>query len=442
MMNPFMMSDMDIPMDPFMQDFGLFMDSLMDSALHMPMIVEFVSFGPQEEDKPAPEPEEEAVTQVISQIIANTHPDDDQKVADRLVEHGNHLLMQEDVTSEKRRMARRLTEVSSEEINQHRRVFLPFGCPHRNRCLQDAYDAHAVSPECGGAMARLEYVRVAQYAHRVEQLQEEGSTLFQLTALYVFAVGTMLVLYLRRRSDRKETRRLKLNVLKAIYSTPELKAAVEKELGESLGHVPPLGMRALLRFGLHGQVFRQVIQAARMMRLVIFSALAGLFLVAPSYFLPTCVVLAAWAFCSVVFGPKRVRMCACCCCGATTEDVKQGTLTEEQMCCCCCQGTGVCAVGCAACCGDDGDELEPAEDSAGCCCCDCCSGANGTCGVSSGDCCGCCTDCACCNGGACSASTGGACACCSAGDCCGNCSCCQKAETNVAIYEGIPIQIV
>jgi hypothetical protein len=442
MMNPFVsMSDMDIPMDPFMQDFGFFMDSLMESALQMPMIVEFVSFGPQEEDAPAPEHEAEAVTHVISQIAANTHPDQVEAVADRLVEHGNNLLMQEDVATDKRRMARRLTEVSPGEIHQHRRVFLPFGCPHRNRCLQDAYDHHAVSPECGGAMARLEYVRVAQYAHRVEQLQEEGSTLFQLTALYVFAVGTMLVLYLRRRSDRKETRRLKMNVLKAIYSTPELKAAVEKELGEPLGHVPPLGMRALLRFGLHGQVFRQVLQAARMTRLAIFSALSGLFLVAPAYFLPVCVVLAAWAFVSVVFGPQRVRMCACCCCGATTEDVKNDTLTEDQMCCCCCRGTGVCAVGCADCCGgNDDDDLEAieAEDTAGCCCCgadcSCCSGADG-----------CCSDgCCCCKGGACSATTEGCCSCCSDGDCCGNCSCCSKKMTdpNVGIYEGIPIQIV
>jgi hypothetical protein len=216
-----------------------------------------------------------------------------------------------------------------------------------------------------------------------------------------------------------------MNVLKAVYSTPELKAAVEKEMGESLGHVPPLGMRALLRFGLHGQVFRQVLQAARMMRLAVFTALSGLFLVAPAYFLPACVMLAAWAFLSVVFGGKRVRMCACCCCGATTEDVKNGTLSDEQMCCCCCRGTGVCAVGCADCCGDSGDDedVEAMEDGAGGCCC-----------------CGDDDDCSCCNG-ADATGTVGACSCCSEGDC----SCCTKkasSDKSVAIYEGIPIQIV
>jgi hypothetical protein len=469
-MNPLVsLSEMEIPIDPFMQDFGFFMDSMMESALHMPMIIEFVSIGPHEEDAPAPEHEDEAATHVISQIAANTHPDHVEVVADRLVEHGNNLLLQEDVATDKRRMARRLTEVSPEEINQHRRVFLPFGCPHRNRCLQDAYDHHAVSPDCGFAMARLEHVRVAQYAHRVEQLEEEGSTLFQLTALYVFAVGTMLVLYLRRRSDQKETRRLKLNVLKAIYSTPELKAAVEKEIGEPLGHVPPLGMRALLRFGLHGQVFRQVLQAARMMRLAIFSALMGLFLVAPAYFLPVCVGLAAWAFVSVVFGPpQRVRMCACCCCGATTDDAKNDTLTQEQMCCCCCRGTGVCAVACSDCCDnvDTDKDLEEAIEAkgtaaatAGCCCCSCCSGADGCCCCSGADGCCCCSGadgCCCCSGadgcccsgadGCCCATTAnvGCCACCSAGDCCGNCCCCTKKADppNVGIYEGIPIQIV
>jgi hypothetical protein len=423
MMNPFLqIPGTSVPMDPFMQDFGLMMDSLLDNALRMPIFVEFVSFGPQEEEHAPPEPEDEAVAQAILQVAANTHPDDVKEVTDRLVKHGNNMLMQEGVTADKRRMARRLTEVSPQDLHEHRRAFLPFGCPQRNRCLQEVYDHHAVSPACGSAMARLEYVRTTQYAHRVEQLQEEGSTLFQLTVLYVFAVATMLVLYSRRRSDMKATRRLKLRVLKAIYSTPELKAAVEKELGESLGHVPPLGMRTLMRFGLHGQEFRQWIKVARMVRLTLISAMTVLFLVAPLYFLPACVGLSAWFFWCVVFGQKRVRMCACCCCGATTEDVKEGTLTEEQMCCGCCKGTGVCSAACADCCGGGGDDAPGTSEDSGCSCCDCCNGGT------------CCCDC---------------CASCSAGSCCGNCSCCSASskkkaasDRNIVIYEGIQVQIV
>jgi hypothetical protein len=465
--NPFL--TMGMPMNP-MQDFGLFMDSLMDTAIGMPMFVEYISIGAPQEEQPLPpamEPEDEAATHVISQIAAYTDYDNDVEMTDRIVQHGNNLLQQEHVSEEKRRMARRLTEVSPEDMQQHRRAFLPFGCPRRNRCLQEAYDRRGVSPPCGSAMARLEHVRTVQYEQRVQQVQEEGNVLVQLTLLYIFAVGIMLVLYLRRRSDMQANRRMKLLVLKAIYSKPELKAAVEKELGESIGHVPPLGLKALMRFGLHGRQMRQWLEQGRTVRLAIVSGLGGLLLVAPQHFLHVCVFLTAWVFWLVIFSQKRVRMCACCCCGVTTEDVKNGTLTEEQACCGCCQGTGVCCVACADCCG--GDVAAGTVD--GCCCC---GGDNGAVCAKDGCCC-CCGDgkgmvcakdgsgcCGCCSGDCCGMpdlENFSRCACCSGGSCCGKCSCCNlksvdhvhfsepcsgflAKKTVVSAYEGVPMQIV
>ena len=59
-----------------------------------------------------------------------------------------------------------------------------------------------------------------------------GGTFMTFGLVYLFTVGIMLVLYLRRRSDRQANVRMKLLILKAIYSKPELEAAAEKELRE------------------------------------------------------------------------------------------------------------------------------------------------------------------------------------------------------------------
>jgi hypothetical protein len=66
-------------------------------------------------------------------------------------------------------------------------------------------------------MARLESTsrRPVRAPRRAVQ---EGSTL--VSCALRLAVGTMLVLYLHHRSDRKETPSLELNVLKDVYSTP------------------------------------------------------------------------------------------------------------------------------------------------------------------------------------------------------------------------------
>lgn len=472
--SPLFIMDMGLPVDPFMQDFGRFMDSLMDTALMMPMIVDLVPIQDQKEARSnVPiEPEEIAALHVVSQLAVQTHPDDDQKMTDRIVQHGTDILEQEDVTADKRRMARRLTEVSPQDMHEHRRAFLPFGCPQRNRCLQEVYDHRAVSFACGDDMAHLENVRASQYEQRVHQVQEENNLLFQLSIWYMLAIGTMVVLYIRRRTDVNANRRMKILVLKAIYSKPELKAAVEQELGESIGHIPPLSMRSLITFGLHGKIFRQWIKAARMVRLAIMSLLMGIMLVAPSFFLPVCIGLSGWLFFSVVFAEKSVRMCACCCCSATTEDAKNGTLTEEQACCGCCQGTGVCCAACADCCDGGGDSPGPCN-----CCtdgCNCCSnGTTGTCSMEGGCCCccggdgsGCADGCTCCcsgggekGAGDCCATQstvvtmgdGCTCSCCASGSCPGDCSCCdtcpcgtttKKIKKKVVIYEGVPMQVV
>jgi len=141
--------------------------------------------------------------------------------------------------------------------------------------------------------------------------------------------------------------------------------------------------------------------------------------------------------------------CQCCCCGATDVDGLNGTLTGDQACCTCCKGTGKCAAGCAACCGDDPcncchgdcDCCDPPAPTCQCCCC----GATdidmlmGT--LTEGQVC-----CTCCKGtGKCSV---GCAACCDNGDdpcdCChGDCDCCDSdSKAKIAVYEGIPIKIV
>ena len=107
-----------------------------------------------------------------------------------------------------------------------------------------------------------------------------------------------------------------------------------------------------MRFGLHGRQMRQLIEQGRTVRVAMLLGLGGLLLVAPQHFFPVCVSLTSWFFWMVIFSQKRAHMCACCCCGVTTEDIKNCTLTEEQACCGSCQGTGVCGVACADCCGD------------------------------------------------------------------------------------------
>merc|ERR1712137_270394 len=90
----------------------------------------------------------------------------------------------------------------------------------------------------------------------------------------------------------------------------------------------------------------------------------------PFWVLPLCILVAIIRIGLVCFANTPVRECSCCCCGTSTEDVKNGLQTP---CCDCCKGTGVCAVGCASCCGTSG------------CCGDggCCDGGNCNCCSSS-----------------------------------------------------------
>lgn len=500
--------------DPF-TDLGLLLDSIFAAEQHhrVPMLQqpemrfimvldgsEAVSSSATPDESPSHE--HAMAEQALSHIAAMTdmHTMDD--TAEHVQHHAQWILQHPETTDTQRRLARRLQAVATPDaLLEQRRNFLPFGCPRRNQCLQRIYQQRLVSPPCGLALQRLENVRAIQHLESVQRYHEQQFVLKHLLLLYLLVLATMAVLYCRRGAQIRQTRRLKRRILTAVYSQPALKAAIETELGESIGTVPPLRWRALMKFGLHGREYRAWSKIARRVWLATVMCSAALLVVAPTLFLPLCVTMAAALFWCAISTRSPVRVCACCCCGASTEDVKNGTLTQDQECCGCCQGTGVCAPSCASCCGNDDD-----TDDKGCCCCSCCGGAGCCCCCSSGSgkstsggCCGCCSSCCsssspkndggaavsgggccgggggdgccCCGGGstsgscscstkkkktkACSCCGGSGCCCCSGVACCvTDCKCCSGTEShhncnkpsaiipNLCIYEGIPLQVV
>lgn len=435
------LADMLLPADP-LKDFGLFMDSLMDSVLVMP---------PQPSGSwvvvmHEVEPEDNAAQTVISQLAASTHPDDVEAVTQQMVQHGQAVMEDQTATAEKRRMARRLTEVAPEHLHQHRLALLPFGSPQRNRCLQTAFEHAAVTHNCGVALENLQSARVAQYTARVQRSQYDMSLVTNFSVMYAFVIFTVIVAFLRKRKERKEHRRLKINILKAIYSTPALKNLVEERIGEEIGSVPPLPWFSLMKFGRHAATFRRLLHVMFLLRISTLMLLMTALWTAPQYVLPLCVCLSVILFGVVAFAPKPVHVCACCCCSATTDDAKNGSLTAEQACCGCCQGTGVCAPSCASCCGANGDAGCNCDGDNEDCCCDDDKKTASKEWKLAGD----CECCCCCNATLEDRKNGtltveqACCGCCQGSGVCSAAGCGRTGDTTPqkAIYEAIPIQIV
>ena len=289
--------------------------------------------------------------------------------------------------------------------------------------------------------------------------------------IYLGLLCLLLILVARRYRGNRGQRRLKLRIFQAIYSNPTLKAMLEKELGESVGSVPPVSSHVLRFMSEGGRSLRRKIACARRVQMAFFAFLLVLVFVAPFWVLPICIVLSAVRVALLCCASAPVRECTCCCCGASTEHAANGTLTQEQACCGCCKGTGVCAPGCADCCGPSG-----------CCCCedgkcsgDCCDGNGAGCCVDNqvvvSKCCGCCSCCGatadaakngtlteaqlacccCCGTGCCTSSTETGCCCCC---CCDGSSSSTKPtvvkgrgqkhifQPSFGVYQGIPVQVV
>ena len=412
-----------------------------------------------------------AAEHVVTHVASQTDPSDMEAVSVKVQEHGHKVLQQEESSAVQRRMARRLTEVDADLMMEQRtHYFLPFGCPRRNRCLHDLFVNNVVDAQCSLAMKRLEHVRAVQHMQWVQRHQEQEFVVQNLFVLYAIVLATIVIVFIRRGSEVRQNRHKKLRILKAIYSRPALKAAVEDELGESLGHVPPLRWRALMKFGLYSRDFQRLNRIGRWVHCFMICILAVLLFVAPIIVLPVCISMASLVFWVAACTAPPTPMCTCCCCGVSTEDVKEGLVTEQQACCSCCQGTGVCSVRCASCCGTGGSKKKDPAPIEGCCCCGdgcCCCGGGRTSPVKVG---GCCCDgngCCCCGGGdkrsadKMESCCGDGCCCCGgdnaremAGCCDDGCCCCKTdgsttrkkrvrlEESPVSIYEGVPIQIV
>jgi len=340
------------------------------------------SFGMEEMDR--------AVNDILSQLAISTprsHSMED--VHKQMVQYSQHLLEQPDVTEDKVRVARRLMEVPPEDLHRERQQvshFLPYAddAPNSNsRCLMNAFENDALSRGCNAAVDKLQLVRWNLYQEKVFAEQVE-----QFMLVLMLCLCTLLIV-LRRRRPKRNNRRLKVRIMRAVYSQPQLKQQVEQLLGEPLGALPPLAPRVLGRFfGSRNKVHRK--------RSNIFTLL---FLVSLLLFpVIMLLVLSVVALARLFARRSRVDDCCttCCCCGATTDDVAAGTLTEEQACCCCCNGTAICAPsssnnddGGCCCCGDDcasccsATEPNMEDGDVGCCCCgdDCACCSTESCGV-------------------------------------------------------------
>ena len=363
----------------------------------------------------------------------------------RLVEHGEHVMEQAQAEGDehRHRLARRLTEVHPAMFHgPHHGPPLPFGC-HKNRCLMSAYEQGAVSPRCANALRQVEQLNEMEVSHQMLVVERERETFLGLAILYgVLCIGTLFLLHRRLSKLGRRMRgkhRLMRRILQAVYSNPEIKAAVAADLNEDLGLVPPLPPHVLDRMS--GKGPHRNWRLIRFLKLVVLTGVLVLAFVNPLLAMPVMCILIGVRFFQLACCPPKIpkQECSCCCCGASTDDVATGNLTASQQCCTCCKGSGVCAPNCASCCGDGGSGC----CSKGCCCCGATEEDAAAGNLTAVQAC-----CCCCNGtGRCSGGAG--CCCCGDGCCGGECCCSGKTSPGRPVrraekkaYMGIPVQIV
>ena len=292
--------------------------------------------------------EDEIVRHMLSLFLPVIAPEESTDLAHKLSEHGHvmlHRLTFEDgsdegeETNQEARIARRLTEVTPEQVMEHRRqMFLPFSSA-KNECLLSAYRDARVNTACGQALQNLEHVRAAQHHMHMYQRQVVMDTYTNLFLVYFLVFATVVVLFLRRNKLFKVRRRLASSIFTTIYSRPDLKLAVEKELGHSIGNEPPRPWKAM----------RTGVKKLRKLLFVlsVLFLLCGLEVISLTTALHAGVFLAAFVFVRVLLMKPNNR----------SEDSEAGLLTEEQ-----------CSAECGSCCGSP-DEENCCDDD-GCCCSD------------------------------------------------------------------------
>lgn len=204
------------PMDPI--NIGPLLDHMMDTALRMPMMMqpeEPVFFLMIENGPPQEQPSEEFVLDSMvsrlmqqsdchkKQLMIEAGEEPVHDVAHHIRLKGQQVLEQEDVPEDRRRLARRLTEVTPEEMmaghwhqhdhhhghphHDHHHI-----CPRKHKCLMQARDQNKLIPECAGALTRLEQVQDIERQQRHEM--ELYMTFFWFYCMLFFALFTMILM--------------------------------------------------------------------------------------------------------------------------------------------------------------------------------------------------------------------------------------------------------
>lgn len=445
------------------RDISFIMDRIFDPEFIEPSR-EFVTLFWVDEPQHAPQ---FLIDSVAAKAAQERQPEEIPQLANDLKKYGNQVLLTHDQDSFQYRMARRLTEMDTTTIQLD--VHLPFGCA-KNRCLRQALADGKLSPRCKESIQELENT----FALEVEQEYRQELFLGMMW-IYIATLCFLLFQLARKMQSQRSKRQLRMRILQAVYSNPNIKRQVEGDLGESVGAVPPVSLHALSLMGRDGQDLKRALRCIRRAHIIVFASLLTLIVVAPFWVMPICIVFSVVRALELCFLPNHVGdgECECCCCGANTNDAKNGTLTEQQECCSCCKGTGVCTPSCADCCGPKstfsnscGDVMESCcckknlqiEECTCCCCgatpskartgtltstqvcCTCCQGT-GVCADACDKCCGtggCC--CCCCGVTEAQAREGNltdaqACCCCCRGTGKG-CTCCSSnSKTNSTIQE-------
>ncbi|GKY92297.1 hypothetical protein MPSEU_000200800 [Mayamaea pseudoterrestris] len=374
-----------------MNEFSRMMDSLMDSVLVMPPPCAKRSsttllIFPSMLQAPAPDEEERHLDAVanhlVSHLAAHTHPRDLELTSRRVQTHSHAILQtNDDVSLDRRHLARRLTELATPQELQHRRnqqekqTVLPFD-DASNQCLNKLYQRNMLGMPCRDAMNRLRSINDEQQLDEDYQVNDDsGMIIYMLVGCVApFIIFSIAALVDRRccsktngdkRTPAKTKLQLQANVLRVVYSRPFIKAAIEAELGESIGHDIPnehVPFRRVNRkiqedfdstwYGMWTICNQQI----KLMCMLIFIVLMNM---------PTIMTKLSWMLVScclfVMLAPAGLKHeSKCCLCNLSPNDAATVNVALSEV-CDCCQGTGVCAVDCVGC----GDAA--ATDESNCC---------------------------------------------------------------------------
>uniref|UniRef100_A0A6T9YB54 Uncharacterized protein n=1 Tax=Asterionellopsis glacialis TaxID=33640 RepID=A0A6T9YB54_9STRA len=275
----------------------------------------------------------------------------------QLAGHGHQILEKEE-NEDKRRLARRLTEVEPDMFRQSY-GHLPFGC-HKNRCLINALEHGKTSPKCAATLRQSQQAMQEQMVTRKiksQQVKDEQETFVAMVYIYgLLVIGTMILVVRRLHlTHSTEKRRLKVRILQLVYNRPELKSQIEKELGENLGSVPPFHPFFLAGMGAGARERIEHWKQLRMVRFVVWVGLAWMAIVNPLLAMVFLILMMGAQFLKLLCCPRKLKEdCTCCYCGLSTADVQTGVHTDCHV----CNGTGVCAPTCDRCCNDEKDEDE------------------------------------------------------------------------------------